>query len=130
MTRVLTVLAVLVAPLVRRGLPRLALALMALAGSAAALAVSTAVVAAGRGLVAVRPDAGTGATAAVLLGLLAAVATVAAALLAMAGKAGLAVFAVLTPWAACADFVARHRAGPRRLVPAQPVMRQVPRGGP
>ncbi|MFE0773297.1 hypothetical protein [Streptomyces sp. NPDC058861] len=127
MTRFLTLLGKLVAPLARRDLPRLALSVMALTGSAAALTASSAVLMAGRGLVAVRPEAGTGGTPAVV-GLLAVV-TVAAALLAMAGKAGLVVFAVLTPCAACADLAARYRAV-SRLVAARPVMRQVPRGGP
>ncbi|MFE4304836.1 hypothetical protein ACFRR6_01970 [Streptomyces sp. NPDC056891] len=127
MTHVLTLLTKLVAPLARRGLPRLALSVMALTGSAAALTVASTALMAGRSLVAVLPDAGTGATAA-LLGLLTVV-TVAAALLAMAGKVALAVFAVFTPCAACADLAARYRAAPRRA-PARPVTRQVPRGGP
>lgn len=123
MTGALTLLLKLVNPLARRGLPRLALAVMALAGSGAALTASVAVLAAGRELLAALPHAGTGT---VLLQAVMTVAVVFAALLGMGAKAGLVVLAVLTPCAAAADVAAADVAARRRRRytpdgPAQPI---------
>ncbi|MEV6676225.1 hypothetical protein AB0N09_05060 [Streptomyces erythrochromogenes] len=113
MTGFLSLLLKLVEPLARRGLPCLALAVLALAGCGAALAASVAVLAAGQGLLAVLQhlDAGTGT---VLLQGAMTVAAVVGALLGMGAKAGLIVLSVLTPCAAAVDVAARRRAGAHR----------------
>ncbi|MEU9420169.1 hypothetical protein [Streptomyces sp. NPDC048272] len=108
MTGALTLLLKMVDPLARRGLSRLALAVVASAGSGAALTASVAVLAACQGLLAVLQhlDAGTGT---VLLQGVMTVAAVFGALLGMGAKAKLIVLAVLTPCAAAADVAARQR---------------------